>query len=303
MAEMEVIMKKKIISGLLCMAMAVTLCAGCGSSGSSGKASSDSSASSSSESSDSDGELERIKESGKLIVGINADYAPYGFHANIDGKDEIQGIDVMVAEQVAKDMGVELQLLESNFDMLISELQAGQCDVIISCLSPTDERKKQIDFSEGYSQDKVLAAIRKEDSDKYHTFDDLKGKKIGCAYGTIQESLVKKQLPDEDVEYREGMAELFLELTAGQVDAVVSTESVIKMAMEKNPDIQIAEGSEFDESLLGMDGGEGAAVGIRKNSQSAVDSVNATIERLKKSGELDTYMDKACELAVQSGAD
>lgn len=292
---------KKLVSILLCIVMAVVLLAGCGSSATQ-KTSASSSDSSSSESS-SDGELAKIKERGTLIVGINADYAPYGFHANVDGKDEIQGIDVMVAEQVAKDMGVKLQLLESNFDMLISELQAGQCDVVISCLSPTEDRKKQIDFSEAYSEDKVVAAIRKEDADQYHTFDDLKGKKIGCAYGTIQESLVKKQLPDEDVEYREGMAELFLELSAGQVDAVVSTESVIKMAMEKNPDLQIAEGSEFDASLLGMDGGEGAAVGIRKNSQSVVDSVNATIERLKKSGELDTYMDKACALAAQNGAD
>lgn len=47
--------------------------------------------------------------------------------------------------------------------------------------------------------------IRAEDADSYHIFDDLKGKKIGCAYGTIQDTLVHLQLLDEDMEYREGM--------------------------------------------------------------------------------------------------
>jgi polar amino acid transport system substrate-binding protein len=299
-------MKKRMLSLVLMAVMITGILSGCGknsdkaASGSQSNAGTETIAQGSSEKA-ADGELERIKKSGKLIVGINADYAPYGFHANVDGKDTISGVDVEVANEVAKDMGVKVELLESNFDMLLSALQAGQCDVIISCLSPTEERKKQIDFSNMYSEDKVVAMIRKEDASKYSKFDDLKDKKIGCAYGTIQETLVKKQLPDSDVEYREGMAELFLELQAKQVDAVISTDSVCKMAIASNPDLAIADGSEFDTSLLGMDS-EGAAVGIRKNSQSVVDSVNATIKRLKDAGDLEKFMDKSCELAAKNSS-
>lgn len=298
--------KKKLIGMLFSAAVLTVMVAGCG--GSENAAVTDSAAAQETKTAGSesveaaDGELSRIKESGKLVVGINADYAPFGFHAIVDGQDTISGVDVEVAKAVAEDMGVELELLESNFDMLLSTLQAGQCDVVISCLSPTEERKQQIDFSDAYSEDQVVAMVRKEDESLYQTFDDLKGKKIGCAYGTIQESLVKQQLPDEDVEYREGMAELFLELQAGQVDAVISTESVCKMAIASNPDLAIAVGSEFDTSLLGLGDDAGVAVGVRKDSQSVIDSINATIARLKEAGELEQILEEACELASQNAS-
>lgn len=239
--------------------------------------------------------LANIKKAGKLVVGINADYAPYGFHAMIDGKDTISGVDVELAKEVAKDMGVELELKESQFDVLINTLKAEQVDVVISCLSSTDERKEQIDFSEEYSKDSVVALVRAEDSDKYKDFDDLKGKRIGAAYGTIEETLVKKQLPNEQIKYLEGMNELFLELKAGQLDAVVSEETVCKMAVVSNPKLVIAKGSTFDTSLINA---AGIAVGIRKDSDSLKEQVNKTISRLKESGEMDKIIDKSCDLAA-----
>lgn len=92
----------------------------------------------------------------------------------IEVQDTISGIDVEVAKAVAEDMCVELVLLESNFDMLLAALLAGQCDVIISCMSPTETRKESVDFSDSYSSEKVVVMIRAEDANAYQIFDDLK---------------------------------------------------------------------------------------------------------------------------------
>ena len=90
----------------------------------------------------------------KLIVGLSADYAPYEFHAMIDGKDTVVGFDVDLAKEIAKDMNCDLVIKEMEFNNLITALKAGQIDLIISGMNPTEERKKETDFSDIYYQSK-----------------------------------------------------------------------------------------------------------------------------------------------------
>lgn len=63
--------------------------------------------------------LESIKSKGKLVVGTSADYPPYEFHKEIDGKDQIVGFDISVAKEIAKDLGVELEVKDMDFDGLL----------------------------------------------------------------------------------------------------------------------------------------------------------------------------------------
>lgn len=63
--------------------------------------------------------LDKIKESGKLVVGTSADYPPYEFHATVDGKDEIKGFDIDIAQAVADDLGVKLEIKDMDFDGLL----------------------------------------------------------------------------------------------------------------------------------------------------------------------------------------
>ena len=65
--------------------------------------------------------LTEIKNKGKLVVGLSADYAPYEFHIiNDEGKDEIVGFDIDIAKEIAKDMGVELEIQDMDFDLLVA---------------------------------------------------------------------------------------------------------------------------------------------------------------------------------------
>ena len=112
---------------------------------------------------------ERIQQSGELVVGLSADYAPYEFHADVNGQDKIVGFDISIAEKIAKDMGVKLKIEELGFDALLGALKTGKIDLIISGMSITEERLKEVDFSDPYFvvQQKVL--VRKDDKNKYKT--------------------------------------------------------------------------------------------------------------------------------------
>lgn len=87
--------------------------------------------------------LAKIQEKGVLTVGLSADYPPYEFHQTIDGKDKVVGFDVSIAEKIAKDLDVKLEIKEMNFDSLLGSLKTGKIDMIISGMSPTPERQKK----------------------------------------------------------------------------------------------------------------------------------------------------------------
>jgi polar amino acid transport system substrate-binding protein len=80
---------------------------------------------------------EKIQQKGELIVGLSADYAPYEFHAEIDGKDTIVGFDISIAQKIADDMGVKLHIEELGFDALLGALKTGKIDLIISGMAVT----------------------------------------------------------------------------------------------------------------------------------------------------------------------
>ena len=88
--------------------------------------------------------LDATKSKGKLVVGTSADYPPYEFHKQVDGKDQIVGFDIDIAKEVAKDLGVELEVDDMSFDGLLVALQAGKVDMVFAGMTPTDERKHGI---------------------------------------------------------------------------------------------------------------------------------------------------------------
>ena len=126
--------------------------------------------------------LTQIKEAGKLVVGMSADYAPYEYHALIDGKDQIVGFDVDIAQAIADDIGVELELKEMNFDSLCESVQLGKIDMTISGMTPKPDRTKAVDFSDIYYKAEQGFLIQASNKDKYKSLSDLEGKKVGAQF-------------------------------------------------------------------------------------------------------------------------
>lgn len=236
--------------------------------------------------------LEKIQKNGKLVVGMSADYAPYEFHyIDENGKDVIGGFDVDIANEIANKIGVDLVIQEMDFDALVSALPAGKVDLVISGMNPTEERAKVVDFSEVYYNSKHGILVRAEDADKYQTFADLEGAKVGVQLGSTQEKIAKTEISNVNLQQLSNINNLILELKAGKVDAIVMEKPVAEMAVKSNPELAV--GKPIYEEQTG-----GNAVGIAKNNPQLLAKVNEVITELNESGKMDEYIAKANELAA-----
>ena len=235
--------------------------------------------------------LEKIQKNGKLVVGMSADYAPYEFHyIDENGKDVIGGFDVDIANEIANKIGVNLVIQEMDFDALVSALPAGKVDLVISGMNPTEERAKVVDFSEVYYNSKHGILVRAEDADKYQTFADLEGAKVGVQLGSTQEKIAKTEIPNVNLQQLSNINNLILELKAGKVDAIVMEKPVAEMAVKSNPELAVGEPT-YEEKTGGN------AVGVAKNNEQLLAKVNEVIKELNETGKMDEYIVKANELA------
>lgn len=235
--------------------------------------------------------LETIQDKGKVVVGMSADYAPYEFHyIDENGKDVIGGFDVDIANEIASKLGVELVIQEMDFDALVTALPAGKVDLVISGMNPTEERAKVVDFSEVYYNSQHGILVRAEDVDKYKTFADLEGAKVGAQLGSTQEQIAKNEIPNADLQLLANVNNLILELKSGKVDAIIMEKPVAQMAVKSNPELAVGEPTYEEES-------GGNAVGIAKNNPELLAKVNEVIKELNETGKMDEYIVKANELA------
>ncbi|HWI60892.1 MAG TPA: basic amino acid ABC transporter substrate-binding protein [Symbiobacteriaceae bacterium] len=225
--------------------------------------------------------LDEIKAAGKIVLGTSADYPPYEFHKTVDGKDKIVGWEIEMAEEIAKDLGVKLEIKESAFDNLIADLSAKKVDFVISAMTITDKRKENVDFSEPYWKGGQSVLVLKDNASKYKTTADFKGKTIGVQLGTTGEEEAKK-IDGAKVKPVDKFEATILDLLAGKVDAVICGYTVGKNYEKNNPKIHFA--MELSTELNG--------VAFRKGDKELVAAVNASLKKLTSDGRLDKLVAK-----------
>ncbi|WP_294407128.1 ABC transporter substrate-binding protein [uncultured Clostridium sp.] len=236
--------------------------------------------------------LEKIKANGKLVIGTSADYPPYEFHATIDGKDEIKGFDIDIAQSVADDLGVELEIKDMDFDGLLVALQGNKVDMVFSGMTPTDERKENADFSDIYYTATHRFILRSGEEGSVKSFDDLKGKKIGVQKGSIQEGLAKDNFDEANIKSLAKVTDLVLDLKNNKVDAILIEEGVAKINCEKNDGISMADFVVTDE-----DGG--TAIAMKKGESELQAEVNKSINKLKDEDKITKFVSDASDLAAE----
>lgn len=238
------------------------------------------------------GNLSDIKSKGKLVVGTSADYPPYEFHTMANGKDEIVGVDIDVAKEVAKDLGVELEVKDMDFDGLLVALQAGKVDMVFAGMTPTDERKENADFSDIYYSATHRFILRSGEEGSVKSFDDLKGKKIGVQKGSIQEGIAKENFDEANIKSLAKVTDLVLDLKNKKVDAILIEEGVAKINCDKNKDIAMSDFVVTDEN-------GGAAIALKKGSTELQTEVNKTISKLKEEDKITKFVSDANDLAAE----
>lgn len=265
---------KKLVLGILGLALFMTLTA-CGSSSN-------------------ENLQEKIEKKGKLVVAMSPDYAPFEFKALVDGKDTVVGADVQLAQAIADELGVKLEISSMSFDNVLSSLQTGKADMAISGLSPTEARKKVYDFSDPYYEDENAILVKANDVDKYTSIDSLSGAKVAVQKGTVEEDLAKKQLENANIISLTSMGEAINELKSGQVQAVDLEKPVAEGYLDQNPDLALAS------FALKTSDGDAKAVAMPKDSGELVDTVNKVIKKLKDEGKYQQFISDAAKLTGSS---
>ncbi|SEL25391.1 ABC transporter substrate-binding protein/permease [Paenibacillus sp. OK003] len=222
----------------------------------------------------------------KLVLGTSADFAPYEFHKVIDGKDQIVGFDISIAKEIAADLGAELVIEDMGFDGLLPALQSGRVDMVISGMTPTDERKQSIDFSDTYYKSKQVIMIRNADKDKYPTMADLENEKIGVQKGSIQET-IGQGIPGAKLTALDKISDIVLQLQTNRVNAAIVEDTVAAGYLDDV--IGLAPAIPDEEQAE-------AAIGIRKGNTELLNAVNGTLERLKSENKIDQLVTEASQL-------
>ncbi|MBC8079164.1 MAG: transporter substrate-binding domain-containing protein [Gorillibacterium sp.] len=236
-----------------------------------------------------DAKLGEIKKATKIVMGTNAEYPPYEFHADVNGKDTIVGLDVSIAQEVAKELGVELEIKDMSFDGLLAALTAGKIDFIVAGMTPTEERKKSVDFSKVYYTAKQGVIVRAEDKDNFKTMEDLNGKKIGVQMGTTQEEIAQKQVKDADITSITSVSDLIMQLESKKVDALIVELPVAQVYVANKPGLVVADAAPKDD--VG-----GSAIAVQKNNPSLVSAIDKVVDRLITDKKIDEFFVEAAKL-------
>lgn len=232
----------------------------------------------------------KIKEKGKLVVALSPDYAPFEFKALVDGKDKVVGSDVELAQNIADELGVTLEISTMNFENVLASLQSRKADIAISGLSYSKERAKVFDFSDSYYDAKNAILIRASDSSKYQSLNQLSGKKVAVLKGSIEENLSKEQLKDSHIVSLTSMSEVITELKSGKVDAVDLEGPVGQGYISQNSDLAMAS------FALKTSDEDAKAIVLPKNNRSLQKTINQVIKKIKKDNKYQEFIDKASAL-------
>ncbi len=215
--------------------------------------------------------------SGKLVMATNAAFPPYEYKEGT----EFKGIDVEMAQALAAELGMELEISDMEFDSIITAVDNGAADVGIAGMTVTDERKEQVDFSLSYATG-VQSIIVVEGS-AIASPDDLAGKKIGVQLGTTGDIYATDDFGAENVtQYGKG-ADAVIALKGGDVDAVIIDNEPAKAFVAANEGLKILE---TDYAV------EDYAIAIKKGNTELLDKINAALEKLTADGTIDAIISK-----------
>ena len=236
-------------------------------------------------------------EKTELVLGTSADYAPFEFmypdpDPNKKGEMVYGGIDVSAAKYIAEDMGLTLKVENMGFDYLLTSLDKGDFDMVLSAMEATPDRLENADFSNGYYSDTPPAILVKADvADQYKTLADFNGKSIGAQTATTKLDMVNT-IEGVNAVALQSVLDLVNELVYDKVDAILVDGGVAAEYAASNPDLAVAAAS----SELGAATPYSVAV-AKGDPKGLLPGINAAIAKMNEANMLETFIADAGKLA------
>ena len=228
--------------------------------------------------------LEEIREEGVLKVGTTGDYQPVSYLDPNTG--EYVGFDIELAEDIAYDLDVELEYVETSWPTLMDDTLAGKFDLAISGITITDARKEQALMSDGYLENGKTLLCRAEDAYKYTSLESINRPDVRVMEnpGGTNEKFARENLPDVTLIIHDVNQEIPGLVASGEADVMIT--EVVEAGYYVGQDDRLAAPLIFEPFTHGELG-----VLIPKGSEDLLAYVNEFLEKEKKSGRIDELAD------------
>lgn len=229
------------------------------------------------------GVLAQIKKRDKIVFGVKNDTRLFGLKDPNTGK--VEGFDIDIAKQLAKQiLGDEnkVEFKEVTSKTRIPMLNNGDVDAVVATMTITDERKKEVDFTDVYFQAGQSLLVKKDS--KIKGIEDLKkGTKVLTAKGSTSAINIREKAPDTQVLEFENYAEAFTALKAGKGDALTTDDSILYGMADEDHNFHLVGGTFTDEPY---------GIAVKKGNQDFVKKLNEALKAIKDSGKYDEIKSK-----------
>ena len=217
-------------------------------------------------------------------VAMNAQFPPF---ESMNSSGQIEGFDVDVMNAIAKEEGFKVTYHQQAWDGIFASLKAGDNDILISGITITDDRKKEMLFSEPYY--KITQVVLVQQGKNIASVEDLKKMdKVGVTIGTTGDLAAQKILgaTSEKIIRLENLPLMLKEVETGAVDAVISDSAVVADYVKKKGDkgFTMVEVPDFTVEYYG--------IAVRQDDKALMDKINSGLKKIQASGEYDKISDK-----------
>ena len=237
--------------------------------------------------------LEAVREAGKLVIGISADYAPFAFPVEEDdGAISYQGSDVELGKYIAEQLGVEAEFQEMEMEECLKAAKEGTVDLVLLGMLPEESRLAYVDFTDPYYQPgRQVFLVKKAQRNEYKELEDFAGATVAAQYGTLQAQLVTEQLSKSYMELVDTISEGIEMVNTGRADALALDAQVTDDILDEYSSLALAAAEmEYEQ--------EGVVGGVVEREPELLEAVNQVIDEVVEDGLYLGWMDTAIRMAV-----
>lgn len=222
-----------------------------------------------------------VTKEGKMAIGLCAQYPPFESKNEKTGK--LEGFDVDMGTALAEKLGVRADFVDAEWQGLLGGLQKGDFDILITCMSKSETRGKNVNFSDVYYKLPDVIVVRKNDAD-IRDKADLKGKTIGVQLGTGSEQLADKMKDVfQEIKRYNYNPEAFTDLKFKRIDAVIVGYAYAVNQIKADPSYKVV-GEPLAEAEIVMV--------MRKGADELTTKVNQALKAIRKDGTYQRVSDR-----------
>ncbi len=235
--------------------------------------------------------LDKIRQDGVIYMLTNAAFPPFEYLADEldeNGNPIVIGVDADIAAEIAADLGVELEIIDMDFDSIIMAIQQGKGDFGAAGMTVRPDREEMVNFTIKYVKSAQYILVKADDT-AITTAEDLKGKVIGVQMGTTGDFYASDEIEGATVVPYNDAVTASLDLANGRIDAVITDELPAKSIAAANENLKVLDLVLTEEEY---------AIAVSKDKPDLLAAINLTIQRLQQEGKIETFINTHMGLAA-----